>query len=87
LPKGRPTPITAKVLERIANEELQHYSIWKQYTGRDIAPDLLRIWFYTFIARLLGLTFAVKLMEGVEQGAQVNRPGQYAGDSRDAGDA
>ena len=64
-------PHNREILERIANEELQHYSIWKQYTGRDIAPDLLRIWFYTFIARLLGLTFAVKLMEGVEQGAQV----------------
>ncbi len=31
---------------------------------------MLRVWFYYFIARLLGMTFAVKLMEGVEQGAQ-----------------
>ena len=31
---------------------------------------MLRVWFYYLIARLLGMTFAIKLMEGVEQGAQ-----------------
>ncbi|WP_292367998.1 VIT1/CCC1 transporter family protein [Methanoregula sp. UBA64] len=63
-------PHNREVLERIAEEELRHYAIWKQYTGQDIAPDRIRIWFYSFIAWLFGLTFAVKLMEGVEQGAQ-----------------
>jgi VIT1/CCC1 family predicted Fe2+/Mn2+ transporter len=63
-------PHNREVLERIAEEELRHYAIWKQYTGQDITPDRLRIWFYSFIAWLFGLTFAVKLMEGVEQGAQ-----------------
>jgi vacuolar iron transporter family protein len=63
-------PHNREVLERIAGEELRHYAIWKQYTEQDIAPDRLRIWFYSFIAWLFGLTFAVKLMEGVEQGAQ-----------------
>ena len=59
-----------EVLNRIAGEELKHYAVWKQYTGQDIAPDRIRIWYYYLIARLLGLTFALKLMEGVEQGAQ-----------------
>jgi vacuolar iron transporter family protein len=63
-------PHNREVLERIAQEELRHYAVWKQYTGRDIAPDRFRIWYYTVIAWLFGLTFAVKLMEGVEQGAQ-----------------
>lgn len=58
------------VLTRIAGEELQHYTVWKQYTCRDIAPGMFRVWFYYLIARILGMTFAVKLMEGVEQGAQ-----------------
>jgi len=68
--KRTPDPHNREVLERIAQEELRHYAVWKQYTGQDIAPDRIRIWYYTFIAWLFGLTFAVKLMEGVEQGAQ-----------------
>ncbi|MDP3564197.1 MAG: VIT1/CCC1 transporter family protein [Methanoregula sp.] len=59
-----------EVLTRIASEELGHYGIWKRYTRRDVAPDTLRVWFYYLIARLLGLTFAIKLLEGVEKRAQ-----------------
>ncbi|MFA6226483.1 MAG: VIT1/CCC1 transporter family protein [Methanoregula sp.] len=59
-----------EVLTRIASEELSHYEIWKRYTRRDVAPDPLRVWFYYVIARLLGLTFAIKLLEGVEKRAQ-----------------
>jgi VIT1/CCC1 family predicted Fe2+/Mn2+ transporter len=60
------------VLERIAREELDHYAIWKQYTRQDVAPDALRVWFYYLIARSLGTTFTIKLMEGVEKRAQGN---------------
>jgi len=59
-----------EVLERIAGQELGHYAIWKQYTRQDVAPDTLRIWFYYLIARSMGTTFAIKLMEGVEKRAQ-----------------
>ncbi len=65
-------PHNHEILTRIAAEELDHYTIWKKYTGRDIAPAFFRIWFYFLIARLLGMTFAIKLMEGVERGAQVS---------------
>ena len=58
------------VLTRIAEEELGHYSIWKHYTGQDVAPDTSRIWYYYLLARILGITFAIKLMEGVEKRAQ-----------------
>ncbi|MGB8310157.1 MAG: VIT1/CCC1 transporter family protein [Methanoregula sp.] len=61
-----------EILTRIASEELQHYNIWKKYTGRDITPAFIRIWFYYLIARFFGMTFAIQLMEGVEQRAQVN---------------
>ena len=63
-----PDPHNRDVLSRIAAEELTHYAIWKQYTAKEIAPSMLRVWFYYLIARLLGMTFAIKLMEGVEQG-------------------
>ncbi len=65
-------PHNREVLDRIASQELGHYSIWKRYTGQDVPPATLRIWFYYLIARVFGMTFAVKLMEGVEKRAQVN---------------
>jgi VIT1/CCC1 family predicted Fe2+/Mn2+ transporter len=58
------------VLERIGEEELEHYRTWKQYTQRDVAPDTLRILFYYFAARLFGITFTLKMMESVEKRAQ-----------------
>ena len=64
-------PRNRDVLNGIAEEELRHYDIWKKYTGRDIGPSWFRIWFYVFVARLLGMTFTIKLMEGIEQRAQV----------------
>jgi VIT1/CCC1 family predicted Fe2+/Mn2+ transporter len=64
-------PHNREVLARIAQDELGHYGIWKQYTHQDVAPDTLRIWFYYLIARGFGITFAIKLMEGVEKRAQL----------------
>ncbi len=63
-------PHNREVLNRIAMDELGHYGIWKQYTNQDVEPNTLRIWFYYLIARVLGITFAIKLMEGVEKRAQ-----------------
>ena len=62
------------VLSRIAQEEHSHYMIWKSYTLREVEPDRLRIAYYCGIARLLGMTFAIKLMEGVENRAQKRDP-------------
>ena len=59
-----------EVLERISQQELGHYAIWKRYTHQDVAPNTPRIWFYYLIARVFGITFAIKLMEGVEKRAQ-----------------
>jgi len=61
-----------KILEQIAGEEKQHSEIWKKYTNLDITPKLSRIIFYKLIARILGFTFAVKLMEKGEESAQIN---------------
>jgi VIT1/CCC1 family predicted Fe2+/Mn2+ transporter len=65
-----PEPGNRDVLTRIAAQELEHYGIWKRYTGQDVAPDWKRIWFYCLVARIFGMTFAIKLMEGMEQHAQ-----------------
>ena len=63
-------PGNRDILGRIASDELKHYNIWKKYTGKDIAPDRFLIWKYFLIARVFGLTFGLKLMEGGEEKAQ-----------------
>ncbi|MDD1719509.1 MAG: VIT1/CCC1 transporter family protein [Methanoregulaceae archaeon] len=56
------------ILARIASDELHHYEILKRHTGKDARPDLLKVRLYTLGARVLGLTFMLKLMEGREAG-------------------
>ena len=57
-------------LLRLAQEEKAHYHIWKKYTGLDMKPEGFKVLKYTLIARILGFTFAVKLMERGEENAQ-----------------
>jgi VIT1/CCC1 family predicted Fe2+/Mn2+ transporter len=59
-----------RIFAQIAEDELRHYQVWKKYTGREVAPDRFRIWFFSLISLLFGFTFAVKLMEGGEKSAQ-----------------
>lgn len=60
----------ARVLERIAADELRHAQEWQKFTDQDVKPARLQIWFYTLISRVFGFTFGVKLMEGGEEKAQ-----------------
>jgi VIT1/CCC1 family predicted Fe2+/Mn2+ transporter len=66
------SPENKRVLERIAADELRHYGEWKKYTGQEVPPDRFKIWKYTWISRVFGITFGVKLMERGEVGAQGN---------------
>ena len=59
-----------QTLLRLAAEEKAHYEIWKKYTGIAMKPEKGKIFKYSLIARVLGFTFAVKLMENGESGAQ-----------------
>ena len=59
-----------ETLLRLAREEKAHYEIWKKYTAIDMVPEKNKVLKYTMLARILGFTFAVKLMERGEQGAQ-----------------
>ena len=59
-----------KTLLRLAQEEKAHYTIWKKYTGLEMKPETGKVLKYTLLARTLGFTFAVKLMERGEEGAQ-----------------
>ena len=59
-----------QTLLRLAKEERAHYEIWKSYTGIDMKPEKGKIFKYKLLARILGFTFAVKLMENGEENAQ-----------------
>lgn len=53
----------ADVLRKIGEQERVHAEFWKKKTGMEVRPDRLRINRTVFLARLLGLTFVLKLME------------------------
>lgn len=57
-------------LLRLSQEEKAHCDIWAKYTGVQLKPQKGKVLWYTLIARLLGFTFAVKLMENGEENAQ-----------------
>ena len=65
-------PGNSKILHQIADDELRHYADWKNYTQRDIKPDMWNVWKYYLISRILGFTFGIKLMERGEERAQAN---------------
>lgn len=58
-----------RILSQIADDELRHYNVWKNYTHKEVKPDRMKIWFYTAVSRLFGFTFGIKLMENGEKNA------------------
>lgn len=63
-------PENSALLKRIADNEKQHYEILKKYTGRDVSADGFKVFFFVLLGRILGLSFALKLMENAEKNAQ-----------------
>jgi len=59
-----------EVLKRISKDELRHYNEWMKHTQTEVKPNRLLVLFYLVIARILGLTFAIKLMERNEEKAE-----------------
>ena len=59
-----------QTLLRLSREERAHYEIWKKYTGIEMKPQGGKVLKYMMLARVLGFTFAVKLMEKGEENAQ-----------------
>jgi VIT1/CCC1 family predicted Fe2+/Mn2+ transporter len=62
----------AKILDQIADDEMRHYKIWKEYTKEEVQPRWFFVWFYYIVSVLFGFTFGIKLMEMGEEGAQKN---------------
>lgn len=63
-------PKNRALLTHIAAQEQGHYAHWTQLLGKDVRPSRLRIWFYSLLASILGLSFTLRLMEKGEELAQ-----------------
>lgn len=59
-----------KILQQIADDERRHYDEWEKYSQISIKPSRLKIFFYLLTARIMGLTFAIKMMENNEEKAE-----------------
>ena len=57
----------AKNIRILAADELIHARFWEEYTGVVAKPQKLKIWFFTFLSRLLGYTFVIKKLEENEE--------------------
>ncbi len=58
------------VLQKIADDEHTHVLFWRDRTGRQVKPYRFKLFKFFWIARLLGLTFGIKLLERDEAHAQ-----------------
>ena len=63
-------PGNTKILKQIAQDEIDHYNFLKDLTGEEIRPNNFTVQWYLFLARTLGLTFVIKLLERDEENAQ-----------------
>jgi rubrerythrin len=72
LAKSQKNEQNQQVLRKIAEEEFNHYKYWKTFTNEEVKPDKWKVFKYTWIAKILGITFAIKLMEKGESKAQMS---------------
>ena len=60
----------SKILQQIARDELRHHDELKMFTGAEKKPNTLKVYFYTFISLIFGITFGIKLMERGEESSE-----------------
>lgn len=59
-----------KVIEEISGDELRHYNFLKKYSGVDVIPNWLKIFWLFIMGKTIGLTFTLKFMEKGEANAE-----------------
>lgn len=60
------------ILRKIGEDEKRHAVIWEGYTGVSLSPQRWKVIFYIILAAVMGITFAIKLMERGEAKAEKN---------------
>lgn len=59
-----------EVFEKIAKDEKAHYEFWVRITNRQIEAQKLVVWWYIFLVKIFGTSFALKSLEKRESGAE-----------------
>ena len=59
------------VLNKIADDELEHYRFWMNYND-EVEPRWWEVKLYILLSRIFGLVFSLKLMERAEVASQRN---------------
>jgi len=70
-----------EVLNQIRSDELRHYQMWREISGQDVSTNWWKVFYYSLLALIFGVTFTIKLMEKGEQNAELAYKGistQYA---------
>ena len=52
-----------QILHQIAQDEAHHAITWKNYTKKDLHPNMFKVWWYRILTYVLGYTFVIKLLE------------------------
>lgn len=63
-------PVRRQTLLKIMRDETRHCEVLRRGTGYDMGPDPVRVFGYVWMARVLGITFAVRRMEQREKGTE-----------------
>jgi len=56
-------PHNSKVLREMSATEMRHYQFWKKISKTDAKPNHFKVFFAVLMARVLGITFTIKLLE------------------------
>lgn len=58
------------ILRQMSSDEQGHAATWRGYTGLDLSPRRLRLFWYQLVVVLLGFTFMVKMRQKEELAAE-----------------
>lgn len=56
-------PHNSKVIREMSATEMRHYQFWKKISKTDVKPNQFKVFFSVLMARVLGITFTIKLLE------------------------
>ncbi|PUE66500.1 VIT1/CCC1 transporter family protein [Arcobacter caeni] len=58
------------IFEKIAKEEKYHYDFWVKITNKQMEAQKFLVWWFVFLVKVFGTSFALKSLEKREAGAE-----------------
>jgi len=65
LAKTIKSPENREILEKIAEDELKHYTLWKAYMHQEVKPNRFGLWFYYLILENYNICLTLALAAAV----------------------